>query len=543
MVYVSLLKDKVFRLFLSVLVFLLFYPIAGYSAIFNVTNEDELRQALSIAESNGEDDVINVEEGLYRTFGETFTFDTNEDFSLAIEGEGAGITILDGEGLSRVLSIQSNNENFLLSVSMRGLTIQNGFKSDDFEFLPDEDNGAGVSILKAGFVTIETCKFRNNTAEGGFGGGIYIVGESSPDNELTNVIIASSEFSNNFSNKGGGVYINFPRGILLIPNNKFSDNFTSGIHVIAAVSLIFSDNELVNNGEGASLRGTFLEIIDNKFRGNSNIGLSVTGDLYLSDNYIESNEGGGVDIGGFFSVRNSLITNNIFKGNSSVGNGGGLSIRAQGGLGVTVNSTITNNTFTLNTSENDGGAINFIARADLRGPPPTSPNLNVFLNIYNNIIYDNIALGNGDDISIFAESFFPSSLFFTVNLFNNDFSDLFVSSNCAPGTTCEPIINEGNNIDLDPLFVDAEAGDVSLLPDSACIDAGDPNAPDVPDTDIFGNPRVPPPDMGAVEYIEEAIKGGGGCSIAHNPVSSSLAVFLAIPFLILIRRFVKKYRI
>ena len=544
MVNVSKHKGKIFGPFLLVLVSILFYPVVVHSDVFNVTNEDELRQALSIAEDNGEDDVINIGAGLYRTFGEPFNFETDEDFALTIEGEGAGVTILDGDGLSRVLSIQSNNENSQLSVTMRGLTIENGFKSDDFESFSEEDNGAGVSILNAGFVTIDTCEFRNNTAEGGFGGGLYIVGESSPDNELTNVIIASSEFSNNSSNEGGGVYIRFLRGDLVFSNNMLSGNFISGIHVIAR-SLIFSSNELVNNGEGVSLSVSNVEIFDNKFIGNAGLGVLINrGVLNMRDNEFINNTGGGARISGEFAVGNYIIINNIFNGNSSVENGAGLDIRVKGGLGDTVNSTITNNTFTLNTSENDGGAINFIARADFHGPPPTSPNLNVFLNIYNNIIYDNIALGNGGDISIFAESFCPSSLFLTVNLFNNDFSNLFVSSNCDPCTTCEPIINEGNNIDEDPLFVNAEAGDVSLQPDSPCIDTGDPNAPDVPTTDIFGNPRVPPPDMGAVEFIAEAVRGGGGggCSLAHNPVSSSLAVFIAIPVLLLIRRVVGRFR-
>lgn len=133
----------------------------------------------------------------------------------------------------------------------------------------------------------------------------------------------------------------------------------------------------------------------------------------------------------------------------------------------------------------------------------------------------------------------------TVNFFNNDFSDFI--SDCENTEGCEPNINEGNNINEAPLFVDAEAGDVSLQPDSPCIDAGDPNAPDLPSTDIFGNPRVPPPDMGAVEFIPPEIEdlhgGGVGCSIAHTPVASSLAVFLAIPVLILIRRIVKKRRV
>ena len=63
MVYVSLLKGKVVRLLLSVIVSLMFYPLVVHSAVFNVTNGDELRQALSIAESNGEDDTIHIATG------------------------------------------------------------------------------------------------------------------------------------------------------------------------------------------------------------------------------------------------------------------------------------------------------------------------------------------------------------------------------------------------------------------------------------------------------------------------------------------------
>jgi hypothetical protein len=38
----------------------------GYTATFNVINEDELREALSTAASNGEDDT-NIGAGIYRT--------------------------------------------------------------------------------------------------------------------------------------------------------------------------------------------------------------------------------------------------------------------------------------------------------------------------------------------------------------------------------------------------------------------------------------------------------------------------------------------
>ena len=59
------------------------------------------------------------------------------------------------------------------------------------------------------------------------------------------------------------------------------------------------------------------------------------------------------------------------------------------------------------------------------------------------------------------------------------------------------------NIDADPCFVDSNNNDYHLLPDSPCIDAGDPNyVPEPNETDLYGKPRVIGGriDMGAYEY-------------------------------------------
>ena len=70
------------------------------------------------------------------------------------------------------------------------------------------------------------------------------------------------------------------------------------------------------------------------------------------------------------------------------------------------------------------------------------------------------------------------------------------------------------NINLEPKFVDAEKGDFRLLPDSPCIDAGDNNVADLPDTDILGMHRIMyggrslTVDMGAYEfYINDLTRG------------------------------------
>ncbi|HEX5033364.1 MAG TPA: choice-of-anchor D domain-containing protein, partial [bacterium] len=59
----------------------------------------------------------------------------------------------------------------------------------------------------------------------------------------------------------------------------------------------------------------------------------------------------------------------------------------------------------------------------------------------------------------------------------------------------------GKNIDADPLFVNPEAGNFQLGPDSPALDAGDTAAPGLPDLDLAGNPRVfnGQVDMGAFE--------------------------------------------
>ena len=66
-----------------------------------------------------------------------------------------------------------------------------------------------------------------------------------------------------------------------------------------------------------------------------------------------------------------------------------------------------------------------------------------------------------------------------------------------------PVIIDPSNLDAqDPLFVDAATGDLHLTAGSPMIDAGDPQTPDLPATDLDGGLRVrgPAVDIGAYEY-------------------------------------------
>ena len=172
--------------------------------------------------------------------------------------------------------------------------------------------------------------------------------------------------------------------------------------------------------------------------------------------------------GGLYILGSSLnVTNCIFSGNeagATPGTGGGAIFNS----GST--SKITNSTFSANTARNntDGGAIfnRFSSRAE----------------ITNCILWGDIA-GYGPEI---VDDEMSSS---AVSYSNIDQDEI-------PG-------NNGN-IGEDPLWIDPQAHDFHLAPDSVCIDAGTNDTPNLPETDFEGDPRIVNEivDMGADEFVE-----------------------------------------
>ncbi len=79
----------------------------------------------------------------------------------------------------------------------------------------------------------------------------------------------------------------------------------------------------------------------------------------------------------------------------------------------------------------------------------------------------------------------------------------FIQSDSLPAG----VINGGHNMlgsTLDPMFVDEANNNCQLQSSSPCINVGDNNAPNLPEIDILGNPRLSGPavDIGAYEYRE-----------------------------------------
>ena len=418
-------------LFLAFLV-VFFTANVAFGKTFNVDTVQEFQNALTEAQSNGEDDIINVAAGTYNITS-TLTYSTNNGDSghtLAIQGAGADKTVLDGGGSVRILYINT-----------------------------DADRNGGDA---GGDVTIKGMAFRNGS--GSNGSGVYVNGDA------INIAIEKCSFSGNLAYGGGGVYAYSHSGTLIITNNTFSGNSATGLFGTGGGVSAFSD------------LGTLI-ITNNTFSGNSAISNS-NGCL-----------GGGVYA--FSDLGTLIITNNTFSENLA-NSGGGVHVVSY--FGGTI--TITNNTFSGN-SANWGGGVGALLYYD----PAT-------LNIYNNIFFDNTANkgGNdGDDVSINSDGD-GNYIGSTVNLYNNDFSgnaefdtghseDLYI--------TYTDNYHHGDNIQEAPQFVDPVNGDFHLKSTSPCIDKGKNDAPELPDTDFEGDPRIinGTVDIGADEYRSKPVFG------------------------------------
>jgi uncharacterized repeat protein (TIGR01451 family) len=451
-------------LFLPLLFFIIL-PFGASAAVFNVTTEQELRLALETAGMNGEDDTINIAEGVYQTGGDTFVYDPDatEDFSLEVSGAGVGLTILDGGGTDQVMSLDASgvttDEN--TDIDVNGITFRNGSTAED---------GGGL-FVRAGDVlleptdpvlTVEDCEFLGNEAVDD-GGGLSISGQV--------MVVSGNRFTGNTADEGGGADLGGGGLEITLTNN------------------IFNDNQALAEGGGASVGGGGLlaEVDGNTFTDNEaeeGGGLEIGGGsaiISLNANTFINNsttlDGAGLSAAGGGLI--ALLTNNIFVGNNTQSDGGGAQVRGGG-----MTADLVNNTFTLNSASGDGGGLQVELLDDAS-----------VLNLYNNIVHNN----TGGDIFV-NDDFDGNLVGAAVLLMNNDYSDFMSLCEDTPG--CVPDVTETDNIDENPDFVNAAAGNVGIFEDSPVINEGDGAAPDLPPTDFLGNPRVigAAPDIGAIEF-------------------------------------------
>lgn len=498
----------------------------SWSAEFFAWDTASLKQALSDAHDNGQDDVIKVLRGTY--YG-NFYFSSYEGKNITLHG-GYGFsynrrhptkTVLDGGHDGIVLELHNEGGGWIY---IDGFIFQNGLGG-----VYAVCSSTMASEGQAGGMIISNNVFRENQSQGS-GGGLY-ANSHSPAGIASAIIISQNSFVDNHAeDSGGGVCVwaysqiaDTTPGPVFISGNLVTGNSTggsgggiwAGSHSAhgPSGSLIVAGNTISQNvAEGAkppwsrgggayvhtySLDGRSgdLSVRDNTVSGNyvnhSGGGLAIltstvsgqAGMVNLSKNNVFENYAvefvGGVNARSECSSDDGtagdvVLTNNMITRNGSGGWYGGVSVSStqetpetEGGTGGDL--TVTNNTIVENYADDCAGGLHIWSGANAS-------------NIYNNIIWGNTATTGGD---IF---FLPCVV--NVNGFNNDYSDIY-------GTWS----SEANNIDQDPLFKGPNS--YHLQYSSPCRDAGTAVAPLLPATDYDGEPRFlgSAPDIGADEYM------------------------------------------
>ncbi|MFA5367678.1 MAG: hypothetical protein WC333_07360, partial [Dehalococcoidia bacterium] len=224
----------------------------------------------------------------------------------------------------------------------------------------------------------------------------------------------------------------------------------------------------------------------------NNTGASDGGGMYnyqsspTINNCIFRNNSASCVGGGMFNDKSSpAITNSIFRGNSAF-QGGGIN-------NLESSPIISNCSFFWNNAADTGGA--FESYTSIWLYPSALPV------ITNCVFWNNSAGDYGGGIY---------SVYLTITnciLWDNSPNEMVIDGynytvgycNIQGGYTGE------GNIDSDPLFANAAAGDFRLSAGSPCIDAGSNSAPSIPALDFEGDPRILPVwgtvDMGVDEYI------------------------------------------
>jgi parallel beta-helix repeat protein len=333
-----------------------------------------------------------------------------------------------------------------------------------------DDNSAASGVLQGFTITGGACAFIKNQY---LGGGIYVgVGETPT--------ITGNTITNNRGCDGAGISI-YGAGPV-IQNNVITHNQQYG----------YSGG---NGGGGIQILGGAVpaQVIGNTITDNAHtnwgggIGMNGGGVALIKNNFIARNTaynaGGGISMinGSAPLIVQNVIVDNVVTNNS--GSGGGVYWILPGSPTAL---SLLNNTIVGNTAS-QGSAV----YAD--GFPPVA------------LVTNNILVGTGTGGAVYCSSY-PNY----VPTFNSN--DVFNTSGPAYTGLCTDQTGINGNIFTDPSFVSASAGNYRLNSGSPAVDAGSNAAPNLPQNDYSGNPRildgnndcVSTVDMGAYELVGAA---------------------------------------
>jgi len=380
-------------------------------------------------------------------------------------------TILSGD-------LNSDDEPNFANYAENSYHIVTGSGTDETAVLDGFTITGGGMYNKSGSPTIANCVFKGNTAwHGGAmrnyhsnptlinctftgnlaehaGGGMYNF-SSSPK-------LTGCTFSDNRAANGGGMYDHADSSPTL-SNCTFSKN---SAQYSGAMANYFNSNAVMTNCKLSENSAEFGGAIRN-YKSNPTL-VNCTFSRNSADG-----DGGAINN----NSSSPLLVGCVFTGNTTQGNGG--AIRNFESSPELVNCTLSHNT----AKQASGGIYNH---------NESNPTLRACI-----LWLNNDANGTNEAAQIFSVDSRP-----TVNY-------------CCIQAWTGTLAGVGN-MDADPKFIDADAGNYHLLPRSPCIDSGEPNYVAAADsTDIDGEPRVinSRVDIGADEYNNQRLVPSAYASI------------------------------
>ena len=290
----------------------------------NDTGAGSLRDAINMANTNGEADIINFDSSLS---GMSIGLTTGELLiteDLTINGLGTNsLTIDAGMNGFRVFNIDDGILSNFIDVLINDLTITGGSATGN----STAGSGGGINSIEN--LTVTDSTITGNTARFN-GGGLYARFTSTAN------IINSTISDNTADNRGGGIATD-ALGSVTITNSAVSGNTAEddggGIYFLASdveiTNSTISGNTAEDNGGGIYLVASDVEITNSTISGNtSNF---TGGGISVTDSEVE-------------------ITNSTVSDNTAEDSGGGI-------LLFSSDAEITSSTVSGNTSEDSGGGI------------------------------------------------------------------------------------------------------------------------------------------------------------------------------------------
>ncbi len=463
-------------------------------ASFSDSDALSLQGALDMATGN---DVIVIAAGTYTPGG-------SADDRFAITGAQDGLKVYGG---------WSGSTSFSTIGEVEAALDGRNFSSNETTLSGSNTNYTVVYLdgTSGGTITTDTILDGLTITEGragegsqrnpeNRGGGLYCDG-SGNGNECSPILTALT-FTGNRATSGAAIYNNgFGGGTSspVITNATFQGNIVEGRRDVAN-----HGGAIYNDGESgtSSPRITNGVFVENKAMG---AGASLV-----------ERSGGAIYNNGLLNGMSSpQIANSVFVSNEAVGRlGRGGAIYNAGSENGTSSPQIINTTFTRNDAQERGGAVYNNGDGDSTVLPQ----------ITNAILWDNTAGGDGNQI--FNEDATPTLA-----------HTLIEDGVNGGGVDGDPNNDGGNNLDTDPLFVDANnpAGadgtfgtdddGLRLSDTSPAIDAGDNSIviSEGIDTDLSGNDRIQngTVDLGAYERVVDRFIYHVNASATGNADGSS----------------------